>query len=693
MNLDTPVSALNRVGKIVAKQLQSLGIHTTRDLLWYFPFRYEDFSQVVSIRDVMDGEQITVKGIVELIANRHSPRKRTVITEALVGDGTGRLRVVWFGQPFLTKNIHPGEEVYFSGQAARDMFGPVMVSPQYEKTRVDTTHTARIVPIYSVTRGITQKQLRFLVAQARPLAGSVEEWLPEDIRRRAGVVSLNIALRDIHFPDSQNDLKRAEQRLKFDELFLLQLRAEMIRQAIAGALAPALVFDEAAMREFVAGLPWALTAGQKMAAWDILRDIGRTQPMNRLLEGEVGSGKTVVAGMAMYQAARNSHQTALMAPTEILAKQHFVTLQALLAPHGLRVALLTRSQRLVSGAESSVENKAELFRNIAAGEVDIVVGTHALLGASVIFFRLGLVVVDEQHRFGVQQRKIISEKSGLSAGSPHFLSMTATPIPRSLALTLYGDLDLSLIRELPPGRRAIKTRFVSPHLREKAYAFIRDQVRFGRQVFVICPLIDGNQELGTRNYGGAEKKSVLAEYEKLAKHIFSDLRVGYLHGRMKAKEKEAAMKKFVDGATDILVATSVVEVGVDIPNASVMMIEGAEAFGLAQLHQFRGRVGRSQHQSYCFLFTAEVSAKAKERLEFFEKNTDGFALAEYDLSQRGPGEVYGTAQSGMMNWRLATTRDVELIKLARGLARGIDFERYPALLEKVRVWEARVHLE
>jgi len=412
--------------------------------------------------------------------------------------------------------------------------------------------------------------------------------------------------------------------------------------------------------------------------------------MNRMLQGDVGSGKTVVAGLALYSTLLAQRQSILMAPTEILAKQHFNSITKLLGKQA-RIGIYTRSE--LSLYEQEFESKTkkgrkeEFFNLVRLGKIDIAIGTHALLSEGIDFSNLGLVIVDEQHRFGVEQRKAIKEKSGDSSTVPHFLSMTATPIPRTLALAVYGDLDVSTIDEMPPGRKPVKTRYVEPKNRQKAYDFIRAQVKKGRQVFVVCPMIEEG------GMPGQEKKSVLQEYEKLSKHIFSDLRVGFVHGKLKASEKNAAMSAFAVGDTHILVSTSVIEVGVNIPNASVMMIEGAEHFGLAQLHQFRGRVGRSEHQSYCFLFAETPSEKAAARLTFFEKHTDGFKVAEFDLEQRGPGEVYGKQQSGMMQLQFATLHDARAIKLAREHVRDIDFEKYPVLRDKVKEWERRVHLE
>lgn len=703
MNLSTSVSAFKTVGKTLRERLKYLGLETARDLLLYFPFRYEDYSQTLNIEEVQEGMQITVRAKIEMIASKRSFRKRKVITEAVISDETGKMRIVWFGQPFIMKQLQVGDEVLFSGKTNKDMFGIGMTSPTYEKVKKEeSVHTARIVPMYSLTNGITQKQLRFLVKEALPALKEMEDWLPEKIRERAQVIPFADTIKGIHFPDSQEHLSIARHRMKFDELFVTQLRAEMIRQSLQRLSAPSLTFHEQEIKEFVASLPFTLTKGQKIAAWEMLQDMSRTEPMNRLLEGDVGSGKTVVGGLVMYNTILNGYQAAIMAPTEILAKQHYESLLHMLGEKTV-IGLMTSgsvevNHELEDIDESSKEKKSlskrkKVFtRLLKEGRIPIVVGTHALLSEGIDFHKLGLAIVDEQHRFGVEQRKTLHDKSGDISLVPHFLSMTATPIPRSFALALYGDLDISMLKDMPAGRKPIKTRLVEPKFRDRAYQFIRDQIKEGRQVFVICPLID-NVESINNNSPTTDKKSVLSEYKKLSEEIFPDLRVAYLHGKMKSEEKDEVMGKFAAGETDLLISTSVIEVGVNIPNATVMMIEGADRFGLAQLHQFRGRVGRSIHQSFCLLFTDSDSKKTAERLKFFESTTDGFKVAEYDLEMRGPGEVYGKTQSGMTQFRFASLQDTELIKLARDIVKDTDIKKYPSLKQKVSEWERVVHLE
>ncbi|PIT86514.1 MAG: DNA helicase RecG, partial [Candidatus Magasanikbacteria bacterium CG10_big_fil_rev_8_21_14_0_10_43_6] len=555
MFLHTKVGTLTRVGKTLETRLKHLGIHTAEDLLWYFPFRYEDFSAIHPIASLEDGMQVTVQGKIALIANKRSARKRTMLTEAVLEDGTHQMRVVWFGQPFITKALAVGDEVYLSGKVKHDMYGVQMVSPSYEKVSQETAHTARIVPLYPLTAGITQKQMRFLISQVIDLVGKIEEWLPEVIQDTADVMPLAEAIRAIHFPETLSEMHHAERRLKFDELFLLQLRAEMIRQTLQRSEAVSIPFHEEATKSFVRTLPFELTKDQKVAAWEILQDLEKSSPMNRLLEGDVGAGKTVVAALVMNNVLLAKSQAAIMAPTEILAVQHFESLSKLLP--NAKIGLLTSSELRVLKYELSEKTKkdrrASFIAALKSGEIDIVVGTHALLVPDVQFHELSLVIVDEQHRFGVGQRKTMREKSGNKDTEPHFLSMTATPIPRSFALTLYGDLDISIIKTMPVGRKPIKTRLVSPHHRQKAYGFIQEQVAKGRQVFVICPLIDAGDDVFEV---GDEKKSVMSEYKKLSEVLFPQLKVAYLHGKMHPKEKDRVMQSFAAGEFDILVSTS-----------------------------------------------------------------------------------------------------------------------------------------
>lgn len=715
ITLSTTISELPRAGNILTKRLHKLGLKKVSDLVFYYPFRYDDFSQITLIAKVQPNTTATVKAKVNLIATKRSPRKRIYITEALVSDQTGSLKIIWFNQPFIPRLIQPGNLVYFSGKVEHDQYGFYLNNPTYEKVKAEQTHTARIVPVYSLTENLTEKQIRYLVKLVLPLAKNIPDWLPENIKREYHLLNLSQALFQIHFPTNWEALTKAQNRLKFDELFLIQLKTQFLRKELAQEKAPAIKFNQALTQKFVESLPYKLTNSQKKSAWEILKDIQEKKPMNRLLEGDVGSGKTVVAAIAILNTIDSGYQAALMAPTEILAQQHYKTITSLFkkfsvfsAPSAVSVpsvvsikpltnALLTRTSKKINNRQAT---EKIILNKISSGKVNVIIGTHALIQDKVEFENLSLVIVDEQHRFGVEQRKNLKQKSDVQPASaeasagrratsdvPHFLSMTATPIPRSLALTLYGDLDLSIINEMPVGRKKVLTKIVPLEKRQLAYQFIRDEIKTGRQVFVICPLIDPSDKLGV--------KAATAEYEKLRKKVFPDLKIGLLHGKLKAIEKEEAMKNFQQKKLDILVATPVVEVGIDIPNASVMMIEGAERFGLAQLHQFRGRVGRASHQSYCFIFTESDSEKTIERLNALITAKDGFALAEKDLEFRGPGEIYGYKQSGFPELKIAKLTDYAIIKNTREAAQKLypELNKYPLLKQKLAQFSQSIHLE
>jgi ATP-dependent DNA helicase RecG len=715
LNLETVITNINRVGASTAKKLKKLGLTSVRDLLFYFPFRYDDFSKLTPIAELTAGQSANVVGQIELIQNKRSPRRRMNITEALVSESKAgadghSLKVIWFNQPFLANNLRVGDYVSLAGKVEDDYGGLVMISPVYEKIHADlcgqnaraisargqAVHTQGLVPNYHLTAKLTNKQVRFLVKQVIDLANKIADWLPWEVKRSVGCLSLGEAIKKIHFPKNNSDIKKARERLAFDELFLIQLQAQLVKKKLSLFRAPAIEFREEATKKFVASLPFNLTNAQRKAAWEILRDLAKDKPMSRLLEGEVGSGKTLVAIMAMLNVALNGQQAALMVPTEILARQHYETIKKLLGEF-TTISLLTRSQFSIFNFQFSNNDKIsddqmskkDVLGNISNGKINIIVGTHALIQENIKFKNLALAIIDEQHRFGVEQRKMLVEKRGGEL-APHLLSMTATPIPRSLALALYGDLELSIINEMPKERKEIITKVVPEQRRAAAYAFIREQVNLGRQVFVICPLVDPSDKLGV--------KSAEEEHQKLKKIIFPDLDIGKLHGRMKSAEKERVMKDFLGSKTKILVSTTVVEVGVDVPNASVMMIEGAERFGLAQIHQFRGRVGRSAHQSYCFLFANSAAGDALKRLEALVSCADGLALAKMDLKFRGPGEVYGTEQKGFPELKIASLFDYVLMKQAREQARKLveidpALDSWPALKDRLGEWEKRTHLE
>lgn len=685
IKLDTSVSELPKIGEKLSKRLGKLGLHSVADLLAYYPFRYEDFSTITKIADVKPDTHITIRGTVNLIANKRAFRRRMYLTECLLSDDTGSIKAIWFNQPFITKMIKQGDTVYLSGKAEYTSYGLQLTSPSYEKIKKEQIHTARIVPIYSLTENLTEKQIRYLIKLILPLAKQIPDWLPKDFLKKYNLIDLAKAVHEVHFPSDQVSLDQAIRRLKFNELFLIQLRVQNIRRGLAELTAPGITFRENETKKFVRSLPFQLTASQKATTWEILKAIQMNKPMNRLLEGDVGSGKTVVAAIVVLNVVKNGFQAALMAPTEILATQHYKTINELLGGTGITVSLLTRSMKKYKGKETT---QKKLLEHISNGNTQIIIGTHALIQEKVTFDNLGLVIIDEQHRFGVDQRKTLKQKSAEFV--PHLLSMTATPIPRSLALTLYGDLDLSIITQMPKNRKKIITKIVPPQKRKLAYNFIRDEISNGRQVFVICPLIEESDKLGV--------KAATAEYEKLRKNVFPDLSVGLIHGKLKAVDKDSAMNRFAENKIKILVATAVVEVGIDVPNASVMMIEGAERFGLAQLHQFRGRVGRADHQSYCFIFSDSDSDKTIQRLDALVTAKNGFELAERDLEFRGPGEVYGVRQSGFPELKIAKLTDLDLITLTKKAAveffkRDPDLKTYHSIKEKILSFAKNTHLE
>ena len=647
MRLTTPLESIKGVGEKTAEQLTSAGLHTVRDLVYFFPRTYEDFSEVVPIAELSPGKW-TIKARCESVTTK-SVRRGMRLTTAVLADESGKVQAVWFNQPYRATQLKDSKEkFYFSGTFEFSYNRYQLTNPSAEKVSELPVQTDRILPVYPGVKGLKSQLVRKLLMELKPLITMLPDSLPGDVVRREKLESRSQALLGIHFPQSADEVERAKRRLAFDELFSLLLAARLNKQANAELNGWSIPFEQLVVKQFVAALPFELTPAQKQAAWDILQDFEQATPMNRLLQGDVGAGKTVVAGIAARQAASHGFQTAVLAPTEILARQHATTLQNLLGDFGVNVALLTGS---VKGGK-----RDELLKQLASGEVDVLIGTHALLEPPVRFHRLGFVVIDEQHRFGVAQRQELLKKS---EHMPHLLAMTATPIPRSLQLTLFGELDVSIINQKPRDRKPIKTKIWSPVSRSQLYQAIDTEIEKGRQAYVICRLIDDNP--------ANETKSVEAEYRKLRNSIFGHRTIGLLHGKLKPAEKDAVMRDFADGKTDILVSTTVVEVGVDVPNATVMMIEDADQYGLAQLHQLRGRVGRSEHQSYCFLLTSDTK-QPSQRLREIERSNDGFYLAEVDLQLRGPGEIYGRAQHGELNLRLASLADTKSIAKAQKAA-------------------------
>ncbi|MCH6555625.1 MAG: ATP-dependent DNA helicase RecG [Chloroflexi bacterium] len=663
--MDSSVEVLKGVSRGYAGKLKKLGVEKVGDLLWLFPFRYSDFSQVRPIAKLVVGEEQTVLGDVWSAGAGMVGRRKA--SEAVIGDETGTLRVVWWGQTHVARQLREGMKIALSGKVTAYRGQPQMESPEWEPLEGESLHTRRLVPVYPGTEGLPQRLVRRLAREAvDSLVDEMEETLPEDVRSRLKLLPVRQAMRQMHIPESSQQAAAARRRFALEELLHIELgvvRRRLAWQA-AGA-APKLTLPQPVRDGFVRSLPFDLTAAQRRAVDEVLRDIGESVPMSRLLEGDVGSGKTVVAVVALLAAVASGYQGAIMAPTEVLAEQHYRTFCSLFSggdeeglwrdvfsPEYLKEPLRIT---LLRGSLKAAE-KAAAQDSIAQGETDIAIGTQALVQSEVSFQRLGLVVVDEQHRFGVEQRGALRQKGV----SPHTLVMTATPIPRTLALTVYGDLDITVLDEMPPGRPPVKTYRLRPDQRQQAYDFLRKQVGAGRQAYVICPLVEESEAVAAR--------AAVQEYERLCSDVFPDLRLGLLHGRMTPGEKDAVMREFRDGGLHMLVSTAVVEVGIDVRNATVMLVEGADRFGLAQLHQFRGRVRRSSEQAYCLLLSENPSEEAQERLRILETTHDGFKLAEEDLRIRGPGEYFGTRQSGLPDLKVARLTDVAFIEQARAEA-------------------------
>lgn len=664
--LNAKLTVLSGVGPRHAQTLASLGMITLGDMLYYFPRRYEDYSQLKPIKNLWYGEQVTVIGAVQSVHTRPIRSGKAQLVEAVISDGSAALRITWFNQPWMANRLTVGEAISVSGKVEQYLGRLVMNNPDYEQVEAEHLHTNRIVPIYPLTAKITQKWLRGLMNQViTHWAPRLSDHLPESIQQAAELPDLGTAILQAHFPDSQEALMAARARLAFDEIFFLQMG--VLRQKRDWQSVTARIFDvpDEWLEARIAALPFTLTGAQQRAVSDVVVDVGSGRPMNRLLQGDVGSGKTVVAALAAAMVTRAGAQAAIMAPTSILAEQHYRSFSGLLT--SAEGGLPPESIRLLTGDTANGE-RAEIHEKLASGEIKALIGTHALLEEPVTFANLQLTVIDEQHRFGVEQRAILRSKGN----NPHLLVMTATPIPRSLALTLYGDLDLSVMDEMPAGRQPVQTFVLTPQERERAYSLIRTQIKDGRQAFIIYPLIEESEKM-------EELRAAVDDHERLQAEVFPDLKLGLLHGRLRPDEKERVMADFRDKKYDILVSTTVVEVGVDVPNATVMLVEGANRFGLAQLHQLRGRVGRGGDQAYCLLIPDHEDAVENERLQAMAESNDGFVLAERDLQQRGPGEFLGTRQAGYASGlRMASLTDVALIEKARTHAQKL-FEQDAAL--------------
>jgi len=695
ITLQTKLASIPKILPKYAKLLEKLGLYNIEDLLFYFPFRYDDFSKTVPISEEYLEQTVTVQGKIIKSKLTRIFRRHLSIVEIIIQDGNNLpLKAVWFNQPYIAENLKEGTEVRLSGKIILNKKFLSMSNPAWERSTRENTNTGAIIPVYSETRGLTSKWLRWQIKPSLLLAKQLEDPIPFETRKKLNLYDLYTALQQIHFPESQEKLIRAQKRFAFEEMFLVQLKTLQVRSSWAKEKSLAIKFDEKLIKSFVEKLPFKLTNAQRKASFEILKDLEKERPMNRLLNGDVGSGKTMVAAISALQVLNKNFQVALMAPTEVLARQHYLTLCDIFKNYNFNIALLTNSYKLTNPDKEITRPK--LLEKIKKGEMNLVIGTHALIQKDVNFNNLALIIIDEQHRFGVAQRAYLQQKieeinDGVKNKIPHLLSMTATPIPRTLTLTLFGNLDLSLLDEMPKNRKTIITKIVPPVGREKVYQFIRSEIEKGRQCFVILPLVEESKAL-------TEIKAATAEHKRLSEKIFPDLNLGLLHGKLKSKEKEEVMQNFKAKKTQILVATAVVEVGIDVPNATVMIIEDADRFGLSQLHQFRGRVGRSEMQSYCFLFSQSNTENSQARLKALEENSDGFKIAEKDLALRGPGQFLGTVQSGLPDIAMENLTNVKLIKISQEEAKNIlksdpSLENYPALRKSLQKFNEKIHLE
>lgn len=676
------------------KILEKIGLKTIEDFLFYFPFRYDDFSKIVPLEEKYLSEIITVEGkIIKKKLARIFRRRMTIAEITLEDKSNVQMKAVWFNQPYIIESLREGEAVRLSGKLSLDKKKFSMLNPAWEKASRDTTNTGRLVPIYSETKGLTSKWIRWQMKMFLEKT-KIEDMIPAEVLQKFNLPSLKSALVQVHFPSSEEKLRIAQKRFAFQEMLLIQLKSLQTKSQWEAQNSLKIKFEENLVKKFVSGLPFKLTDAQRKSSFEILKDLEKTRPMNRLLNGDVGSGKTVVAAVSSLEILDAGYQVAIMAPTEVLARQHFLTLSSIFESYNFNIALLTSAYKATTGNTNITRNN--LLGEIRKGKINLIVGTHALIQKDIKFKKLALIIIDEQHRFGVAQRAFLQQNTmqmedGLKKSVPHLLTMTATPIPRTLAIAFSGNLDISVLDEMPKNRKKIITQIVSPQKRDSAYEFIRSQIQSGRQVFVILPLVEESKIL-------TEVKAAVQEHTRLSEEIFPEFCLGLMHGKMKSKEKESVMQDFKDKKTHILVSTSVVEVGIDIPNATVMVIEDADRFGLSQLHQFRGRVGRSEHQSHCFLFTNSDSEKSIARLQALEKSNDGFEIAQKDLELRGPGQFFGTLQSGLPDIAMENLTNIKLIKFARAeakilLKKDLSLEKHPLLKNSLQKFQEKIHLE
>jgi len=695
MITDTPLADIPSITPYYLARLKKLGIVSMRDLLFHFPNRYEDYSIIRKISDLIPNERATIGGIVSSFRSGRTFQKKMLLAEAIIEDETGSIRAIWFNQKFVAQMMKPGMEIRVSGKVSADKKGLLFSNPAFERAERDVTHTGRLVPIYPETAGLTSKFFRWQIGDIlKKNLHDIPDFVPEDILERLHLPTLPRALAYIHFPKTEDETILAQKRFAFNEMLLVQLKVLLTKSSWDRSKAAPFPKAENDAESLIKSLPFELTGAQKRAATEILADLTQPKPMNRLLNGDVGSGKTAVAAIACGSVAKGNFQSALLAPTEVLARQHYETFSKLFRDTRIKVSLLTQAYQFLEGVPVA---RATLLSALKAGMIDILIGTHAIIQKDIRFKNLALIVVDEQHRFGVAQRAYLQDAArtindGLPDAVPHFLAMTATPIPRTLTLAYFGNLELSLLDEMPRSRKPIITKIAKNNAdRNAIYEFIKKHIADGRQAFIILPLVEESEAL-------ADVKAATVECERLKKDIFPDLSIGLLHGRLKSKEKEVIMLGFKEKKYDILVATSVVEVGIDVPNATIMIIEDADRFGLSQLHQFRGRVGRGEHQSYCFLFPGENSSTENARMKILERTNNGFEIAEEDLKLRGPGSFFGIRQSGLPDVAMENLANIKLVKVSRTEAETLlkkdpTLETLPLLREELKKFEERIHLE
>lgn len=662
--LTQSIQVVKSIGEARAKLFHKLNIFTVEDLVTYFPRQYEDRSSFKKIAQLEDNESCAFEGIIASVVSEQKIRKGLTLSKVTIKDETGVIIATWFNQAYLKNVFKRGERYIFYGKVSRKFRLFEVQNPVYEKLieHKEAKNICRIVPVYAATAKLTQNMIRAAIGNTlEVVVGHFEEPLPNQLRNKYRLSEINFCLKNIHFPNCDEDFKNARYRLVFEEFLMLQLGLLNIKSSLQQNKKGIIFSGDNDLVQFISSLPFTLTEAQQKVFLEIEKDMESDNIMNRLVQGDVGSGKTIVAVLALFKAVRCGYQGTLMVPTEILAEQHFKSISQLMIPYGIRIGLLTGSL--------TQKQKREILQRIETGELDIVIGTHALIEENVNFKNLGLVITDEQHRFGVRQRAVLSQKGN----NPDVLVMTATPIPRTLALILYGDLDISIIDQLPPGRKPIKTYAVDNGMRERINKFIREKVGEGRQAYIVCPLVEESEAI--------EAKSATELAERIANEDFKDLKVGLIHGKMRPKEKDEVMKNFVEGNINVLVSTTVIEVGVNVPNATVMVIENSERFGLAQLHQLRGRVGRGEHQSYCVLYNESRSKVSRERMKVMEKTNDGFIISEKDLELRGPGEFFGTRQHGLPEFKIANIyKDMDILKEAQEAA--AEILRQDPVLEK-----------